>query len=87
MTTELGQQFNEFNQDPDKCSQLSLKQPLPNRQLVMMTHASYTAARYAILTEDDTNQKYLSVKMSYAPLPYGSKSFTPSQFKIFYIIL
>ena len=57
VTTELIQQFNEINRDLDKCSQLALKQPLPNKQLVLMTDASFTAAGYAILTEDDPNQK------------------------------
>ena len=74
VTTELIQQFNEINRGLDKCSQLALKQPLPNKQLVLMTYASFTAAGYAILTEDDPNQKYSSVKKSYAPIAYGSKT-------------
>ena len=44
VTTELVEQFNEINRDLDKCSQLALKQPLPNKQLVLMTAASFTAA-------------------------------------------
>ena len=47
-----------------------------------MTDASFTAAGHAILTEDDPNQKYTSVKKSNAPIAYGSKTFTPSQLKI-----
>ena len=82
VTTELVQQFNEIIRDLDKCSQLALKQPLPNKQLVLMTDASFTAAGYAILTEDDPNQKFTSVKKSYAPITYGSKTFTPSQLKM-----
>ena len=78
VTTELVEQFNEINRDLDRCSQLELKQPLPNKQLVLMTDASFTAAGYAILTEDDPNQKYTSVRKSYAPIAYGSKTFTPS---------
>ena len=80
--TELVQQFNEITRDLDKCSQLALKQPLPNKQLVLMTDASFTAAGYAILTEDDPNQKYSSVRKSYAPIAYGSNTFTPSQLKM-----
>ena len=82
VTTELVEQFNEINRDLDMCSQLALKQPLPNKHMVVLTDASFTAAGYAILTEDDPNQKYTSVKMSYAPIAYGSKVFTPSQLKI-----
>ena len=47
-----------------------------------MTDASFTAASYAILTEDNPNQKYTSDKKSYAPIAYGSKTFTPSQLKM-----
>ena len=82
VATELVEQFNETNRDLDRRSQLALKQPLPNKQLVLMTDASFTAAGYAILTEDDPNQKFTSVKKSYAPIAYGSKTFTPSQLKM-----
>ena len=47
-----------------------------------MTDTSFTAAGYAILTEDDPNQKFTSVKKSYAPIAYGSKTFIPSQLKM-----
>ena len=47
-----------------------------------MTDVSFTAAGYAILTEDDANQNYTSVKESYAPIAYGSKTFNPSQLKM-----
>ena len=82
VTQELVEQFNEINRDLDRCSQLALKQPLPNKQLVLMTDSSFTAAGYAIMTEDDPSQKYTSVKKSYAPIAYGSKTFTPSQLKM-----
>ena len=63
MRKELVEQFNEINRVLDRCSQLALKQPLFNKQLILMTtDASFTAAGYAILTEDDPNQKYTSVK-------------------------
>ena len=47
-----------------------------------MTDASFTAAGYAILTEEEPNQKYTSVKKPYAPTAYGSKTFTASQLKM-----
>ena len=74
--------FLNYYRTLDRCSHLALKQPLPNKQLVLMTAASFTAAGNAILTEDDPNQKYTSVKKSYAPIAYGSKTFTPSQLKM-----
>ena len=82
MTSELIEQFNEIDRDLDRCSQLALRQPLLNRQPVLMTDASFTAAGYAILTEDDPNQKFTSVKKSYAPIAYGSKTFIPSHLKM-----
>ena len=75
VTTELVHQFIEINRELNKCSQLALKQTLPNKQLVLMTDAIFTAAGYAILTEDDPDQKYTSVKKSFAPFAYGSKNF------------
>ena len=47
-----------------------------------MTDASFAPAGYAILTEDDPNQKITSVKKSYAPIACGSKTFTHSQLKM-----
>ena len=47
-----------------------------------MTDASFQAAGYAVLTEDDPNQKYTSTRKTYAPVAYGSKTFSPSQIKM-----
>ena len=68
MTAEIVEQFNEINRDLDRCCHLALKHPLPNRQLVVMTDASFTSAGFAILTEDHPNQKYTSVRKSYAQI-------------------
>ena len=47
-----------------------------------MTDASFGAAGYAVLIEDDSNQKFASLRKSYAPVAYGSKTFTPAQIKM-----
>ena len=47
-----------------------------------MTDASFAAARYAILIEDDPNQKFTSHRKSYAPVAYGTKTFTSAQIKM-----
>ena len=44
-----------------------------------MTDASFPAAGYAVLIEDDPNQKYTSTRKTYAPIAYGSKTYSPSQ--------
>ena len=46
-----------------------------------MTDASFKAASYAVLIEDDPNQKYTSTRKTYAPIAYGSKTYSPSQIK------
>ena len=72
-------EFTEINEALDRCCQLALRQPLPGKQLVLMTDASFQAAGYAVLIEDDPNQKYTSTRKTYAPIAYGSKTFSPSQ--------
>ena len=47
-----------------------------------MTDASFGAAGYAVLMEDDGSQKFTSLRKSYAPVAYGSKTFTPAQIKM-----
>ena len=47
-----------------------------------MTDASFQAAGYAVLIEDDLNQKYTSTRKTYAPIAYGSKPYSPSQIKM-----
>ena len=47
-----------------------------------MTDASFGAAGYAVLIEDDPNQKFTSLRKSYASVAYGSKIFIPAQIKM-----
>ena len=74
--------FREINEALDRCCQLALRQPLPGKQLVLMTDASFQAAGYAVLIEDDPNQKYTSTRKTYAPIAYSSKTYSPSQIKM-----
>ena len=79
---ELIQQFEEINRALDKCCDLALQQPIPNKQIALMTDASFGAAGYAVLIEDDPSQKFTSIRKSYPPVAYGSKTFTPAQIKM-----
>ena len=47
-----------------------------------MTDASFQAAGYAVLIEDDPKQKYTSTRKTYALIAYGSKTISPSQIKM-----
>ena len=53
VTKELAQQFEEINKALNKCCDLALQQLLPNKHIALMTDASFAAAGYAVLIEDD----------------------------------
>ena len=82
VTPDLLDKFSEINKALDRCCELALKQPLPNKQIALMTDASFTAAGYAVLMEDDPLEKLTSTRKAYAPVAYGSKTFSPAQLKM-----
>ena len=82
VTPDLLEQFTEINKALDRCCELALKQPLPNKQIALMTDASFLAAGYAVLIEDDPSEKYTSTRKSFAPVAYGSKTFSPAELKM-----
>ena len=47
-----------------------------------MTDASFRAAGYTIMVEDDPQRKITSTRKTYAPVAFGSKTFSPAQLKI-----
>ena len=53
MTLDLLERFTDINKALEICCELALKQPLPNKQIALMTDASFMAAGYAVLIEDD----------------------------------
>ena len=69
VTPDLLEQFIEINKVLDRCCELALKQPLPNKQIALMTDASFSAAGYAVLIEDDPMEKYTSTRVT-AACPY-----------------
>ena len=50
-------EFWKINGVMDKCCQLALRQPLPDKRLILMTDASFQAKVYAVLTENDPKPK------------------------------
>ena len=57
ITPDILKEFREINKALDRCCQLALRPPLPGKQLVLMTDASFQAAGYAVLIEDDQKPK------------------------------
>ena len=51
-------------------------------QYVLITDANFKNAGYALKTEEDPEQKITSTKKTYAPVAFGSKTFSPSQLKM-----
>ena len=79
--TNLVEDFTSPNKLLENSCQLALKQPLKHKQLIVMSDASFTAAGYAIMIEDDPNQKLQGKRKTVAPIAFGSKTFNPTQTK------
>ena len=76
ITSELKETFHSVNKAPIDACELALKQPIPGKQLVLMTDASSRSAGYALMIEDNPDQKIQSKRKTYAPVAFGSKIFS-----------
>ena len=81
ITSELKEIFGSVNKALSDACQLALKQPIPGEQLVLMTDASFRSVGYALMIEDNPDQRILSKRKTYAPVAFSSKIFSPSQVK------
>ena len=82
VTPHLLEHFIDIKKALDRCFELALKQPLPNKQIALMTDASFSAAECAILFEGDPLEKDTSTRKAFAPVANGTKSFSPIQSKM-----
>ena len=82
ITSELKETFDSVNKALSDACELALKQPIPGKQLVLMTDASFRSAGYALMIEDNPDQKIQSKRKTYAPVAFGSKIFSPAQLKM-----
>ena len=82
ITSELKETFDSVNKSLSDACKLALKQPLPVKQLVLMTDPSFRSAGYALMIEDNPDQKIQSKRKTYAPVAFGSKIFSPAQMKM-----
>ena len=74
--------FDSVSKALSDASQLALKQPIPGKQLVLMTDASFRSAGYALMIEDNPDRKIQSKRKTYAPVAFGSKVVSPAQLKM-----
>ena len=82
ITSELKQTFDSVSKALSDACELALKQPFPGKQLVLMTDASFRSAGYALMIEDNPEQKILQKRKTYARFAFGSKVFSPAQLKM-----
>ena len=78
-TSELKETFDSVNKALSDACELALRQPIPGKQIVLMTDASFRSAGYALMVEDNPDQKIQSKRKTYAPVAFGSKIFSPAQ--------
>ena len=76
ITSELKETFDSVNKALSEACELPLKQPIPGKQLVLMTDASFRRAGFSLMIEDNPDQKVQSKRKTYAPVAFGSK-FSP----------
>ena len=60
ITSELKKTSDSVNKALSDACELALKQPIPGKQLVLMTDASFRSAGYALMIEDNPNQRIQS---------------------------
>ena len=82
ITSGLKETFESVNKALSDACQLALKQPIPGKQLVLMTDASFRSAGYALMIEKNPDQKIQSKRKTYAPVAFVSKVFSPAQLKM-----
>ena len=82
ITSELKETFDSVNKALSDVCQLALRHPIPGKQLVLVTDASFRSAGYALMIEDNPDQKIQSKRKTYAPVAFGSKVFSRAQLKM-----
>ena len=92
ITSELKEKFDSVKKALSDACQLALKDYTPGKQLVLMTDASFRSAGYAVMIEDNPDQKIQSKRRRTPPwrlaqkfspprkskYPYTQKHFWPS---------
>ena len=80
--SELKETFDSINKALNDACQIELRQPIPGKQMVSMTDASCKSAGSALMVEDNPDQKIQSKRKAFAPVAFGSKTFSPAQLKM-----
>ena len=81
ITSELKKTFDSVNKALHDACQLAMKRPLSGKQFVLRTYASFESDGYAVMMKDNPEEKIRSRKKTYAPVAFGSKTFSLAQLK------
>ena len=81
VTLDLLEKFTEINKALDRCCELALKQSLSNKQIALMTDARIQQ-QVMQFSSDDALKKDGPTRKAFAPIAYGSKTFSPNQLKM-----
>ena len=76
ITSELKETFDSLKKALSDACELALKQPIPGKQFVLMTDASFRSAGYALMIEDNPDQNIQSKRKSMPPWHLAQK-FSP----------
>ena len=85
ITSELKETFDSVKKAQSDACHLAFRQPVPGKQLVLMTDASFRSLGYALMIEDKPDQKIQSKRKTtsrVAPVAFGSKVFSPAQLRM-----
>ena len=77
VTSELKRTLDSVNKALSDACELALKQPIPGKQLVLMTDASFRSAEYALMIEDNPDQKKTVKAENVRPRGIWLKNFLP----------
>ena len=76
ITSELKDTFDSVNKALSDALELALKQSIPEKQLVLRRDASFRRAGFALMIEDNPDQKIQSKRKMYGLEAFGSKIFS-----------
>ena len=77
ISEELVDNFKEVNASLAEACRLALRQPIEGKQYVLIMDASFRASGYALMIEENDEQKMLSERKTFAPVAFGSRVFSP----------
>ena len=81
-TSDLRVSNDSVKKAPEDACEVALKQPIPGMQLVIMMDVSFRSAGYALMIEDNPDEKKTVKAEKARPVAFGSKIFSPAQNKM-----